>query len=55
MNAGQPVVRVLDPGWLSEQTGQPVRVAWLRTKLRASLIVGLDDTADHLTGWLCIL
>lgn len=55
MNTGQLVARVLDPGWLSEQAGRPVRAARLRIKPRTSLVVGLDDTAGHPAGWLRIL
>ena len=55
MNTGQLVTRVLDPGWLSEQAGRPVRAARLRIKPRTSLVVGLDDTAGHPAGWLRIL
>lgn len=55
MNTGQLVARVLDPGWLSEQAGRPVRAARLRIKPRTSLVVGLDDTAGHPAGWLRFL
>ena len=55
MNTGQLVARVLDPGWLSEQAGRPVRAARLRIKSHTSLVVGLDDTAGHPAGWLRIL
>ena len=55
MNTGQLVARVLDPGWLSEQAGRPVRAARLRIKPRTSLVVGLDDAAGHPVGWLRIL
>lgn len=55
MNTGQLVARVLDPGWLSEQAGRPVRAARLRIKPRTSLVVGLDDAAGHPAGWLRIL
>ena len=55
MNTGQLVARVLDPGWLSEQAGRPVRAARLRIKPRTSLVIGLDDTAGHPAGWLRIL
>lgn len=55
MNTGQLVARVLDPGWLSEQVGRPVRAARLRIKPRTSLVVGLDDTAGHPVGWLRFL
>lgn len=55
MNTGQLVARVLDPGWLSEQAGRPVRAARLRIKPRTSLVVGLDDTAGHPVGWLRFL
>ena len=55
MNTEQLVARVLDPGWLSEQAGRPVRAARLRIKPRTSLVVGLDDTAGHPAGWLRIL
>lgn len=55
MNTGQLVARVLDPGWLSEQAGRPVRAARLRIKSRTSLVVGLDDTAGHPAGWLRFL
>ena len=55
MNTGQLVARVLDPDWLSEQAGRPVRAARLRIKPRTSLVVGLDDAAGHPAGWLRIL
>ena len=55
MNTGQLVARVLDPGWLSEQAGRPVRAVRLRIKPRTSLVVGLDDTAGHPAGWLRFL
>ena len=55
MNTGQLVARVLDPGWLSEQAGRPVRAARLRIKPRTSLVVGLDDAAGHPVGWLRFL
>ena len=55
MNTGQLVARVLDPGWLSEQAGRPVRAARLRIKPRTSLVVGLDDNAGHPAGWLRFL
>ena len=55
MNTGQLVARVLDPGWLSEQAGRPVRAARLRIKPRTSLVVGLDDAAGHPAGWLRFL
>ena len=55
MNTGQLVTRVLDPGWLSEQAGRPVRAARLRIKPRTSLVVGLDDTAGQPAGWLRFL
>ena len=55
MNTEQLVARVLDPGWLSEQAGRPVRAARLRIKPRTSLVVGLDDTAGHPAGWLRFL
>ena len=55
MNTEQLVARVLDPGWLSEQAGRPVRAARLRIKPRTSLVVGLDDTAGHPVGWLRFL
>ena len=55
MNTGQLVARVLDPGWLSEQAGRPVRAARLRIKPRTSLVVGLDDTAGHPAGWVRFL
>ena len=55
MNTGQLVARVLDPGWLSEQAGRPVRAARLRIKPRTSLVVGLDDTAGQPAGWLRFL
>lgn len=55
MNTGQLVARVLDPGWLSEQAGRPVRAARLRIKPRTSLVVGLDDIAGHPAGWLRFL
>jgi len=38
----QLVTQVLDPGWLSEQVGRPVRAARLRAKPQTSLVVGLD-------------
>ena len=55
MNTEQLVARVLDPGWLSEQAGRPVRAARLRIKPRTSLVVGLDDAAGHPAGWLRFL
>ena len=55
MNTEQLVARVLDPDWLSEQAGRPVRAARLRIKPRTSLVVGLDDTAGHPAGWLRFL
>ena len=55
MNTEQLVARVLDPGWLSEQAGRPVRAARLRIKPHTSLVVGLDDTAGHPVGWLRFL
>ena len=55
MNTEQLVARVLDPGWLSEQAGRPVRAARLRIKPRTSLVVGLDDTAGQPAGWLRFL
>ena len=55
MNTEQLVARVLDPDWLSEQAGRPVRAARLRIKPRTSLVVGLDDAAGHPAGWLRIL
>ena len=55
MNTRQLVARVLDPDWLSEQAGRPVRAARLRIKPRTSLVVGLDDPDGHPAGWLRIL
>ena len=55
MNTEQLVARVLDPDWLSEQAGRPVRAARLRIKSRTSLVVGLDDTAGHPAGWVRFL
>ena len=55
MNTGQLVTRVLEPGWLSEQAGRPVRAVRLRIKPRTSLVVGLDDAAGHPAGWLRFL
>ena len=55
MNTEQLVARVLDPDWLSEQAGRPVRAARLRIKPRTSLVVGLDDAAGQPVGWLRFL
>ena len=51
----QLVTQVLDPGWLSEQVGRPVRAARLRAKPQTSLVVGLDGPDGQPSGWVRFL